>query len=121
MVTDINTTILIYNNICTISLCISIYIRYDLWLQWSKTVKMYTQLDTLVNTGIWKLTVLEIMVCIIAPMPFLDGIKYYEYVEAFETTISYEVNDILLFFCFNRLYLCVKYLLYLTQFMSPRA
>ena len=29
---------LIYNMMCTIFLVFSIYIRYDLWLQWSKTV-----------------------------------------------------------------------------------
>ena len=57
---------------------------------------------------------------ILAPLPFLKGIKYTEYVEAWDVTIVYEINDILLFFCFLRVYLAFKFILYLTQFMGPR-
>lgn len=57
---------------------------------------------------------IEILINIIAPYPFLNGIKYTEYVQAYDTTIQYEVNDILLFFMFNRLYLLLKCTLYLT-------
>jgi len=31
-------TALIYNMFCTICLCISLYVRYELWLTWSKSV-----------------------------------------------------------------------------------
>jgi hypothetical protein len=54
-------------------------------------------------------------------MPFFNGIKYTEYVKGFDTTIEYEVNDILLFFAFSRLYLTLKFLLYLSSFMNPRS
>ena len=91
---------------------LSIYIRYDLWLEWSKTVQRYTKLDTLINTGLWKAMLIEIVVVVIAPMPFLDGVKYTENVKAFETTLTYEVNDILLFWSFNRLYLGIRFMLY---------
>ena len=111
---------LIYEVACTIFLVCSIYIRYDLWLQWAKTVEMYTQFDTLVNTGLWKYLMMEILACIIAPMPFFDGLKYYENVSAYETSIEYEINDILLYVSFIRMYLMIRYLLYMTQFMSPR-
>ena len=33
---------LLYNMVCTIFLVVSIYIRYDLWMVWSKTVGMFT-------------------------------------------------------------------------------
>ena len=112
---------LIYNMACTVFLLVSIYIRYDLWLEWSKTVQRYTKYDTLVNTGLWKSLLLEMIICIIAPVPFLDGIKYKEYVAAYETWIEYEVNDILLFWSFTRLYLGIRFSLYLSQFMNPRS
>ena len=41
---------------------------------------------------------LEIIINAIAPMPFLDGIKYYETVQAYEYEIEQEVNDVLLLF-----------------------
>ena len=75
---------LTYNMACTVFLLFSLYIRYDLWLAWSKTVQRYTKFDTLVNTGIWKILLLEMAICVIAPLPFFDGLKYKEYVVAFD-------------------------------------
>lgn len=102
-------------------LIISIYIRYVLWLQWAKTVEKYTKYDGFINTGLWKEVLIEILINLISPMPFFNGIKYTEYVEAFDTYISYEVNEILLFFAFMRLYLSLNFLLYLSSFKNPRS
>lgn len=112
---------LVYNMLCTICLVISIYWRYDIWLKWSITVQRYTTYDTLINTGVWKYVVGEIIVNIVAPYPFFEGMKYREYVQAFDTEIEYEINNILLFFMFLRCYLILKFILYLTQFMNPRS
>jgi hypothetical protein len=103
-----------YSCICTILLLISIYIRYKIWLQWAKTVEKYTKYDGFVNTGLWKEIVIELLVNVVAPMPMFNGMKYTEYNVAFDATIQYEVNDILLFFAFMRLYLTLKFLLYLS-------
>ena len=104
----------ICSGVCTFLLLISIYIRYVLWFSWAKTVNKYTKYDGFVNTGLWKEIVVELIINAVSPMPFLNGIKYTEYVLAFDTTIQYEVNDILLFFAFMRLYLTIKFLLYLS-------
>jgi len=64
---------------------------------------------------------IEMFINLIAPYPFLDGVIYIEYVKGYDTYINYEVNDIFLFFMFNRLYLALKFILYLTQFMNPRS
>ena len=112
---------LFYNTISTIFLILSIYIRYDIWLQWSITIEKYTIYDTIYNTGIWKNMLVEIVVNILAPTPFFDGWKYTEKVEAFDTEVQYEVNDILLFLSFARLYKLVEFILYQTEFMNPRA
>ena len=109
-----------YNLMCTIFLLFSVFIRYDLWLSWSKSVNRFTSFDTLSNTGLWKYMIFEMVICAVAPYPFLNGVYYVEVVEAFSTEITYEINDILLFFMFCRLYLLVRFSFYLTEFMNPR-
>jgi hypothetical protein len=76
-----------YSGTCTFMLIISIYIRYVLWLQWAKTVEKYTKYDGFINTGLWKEVLLEILINLVSPMPFFNGIKYTEYVEGYDTTI----------------------------------
>lgn len=110
----------IYTMICTICLEFSIYIRYDIRLRWSKSVGKFTQFDTLSNTGLWKFMVFEMMICVVAPYPFIVGTVYEEYVEAFDHTIVYEINDIMLFIMFARMYLPARFSFYMTDFMDPR-
>lgn len=108
------------NFVCTMFLLFSLYVRYDLWLEWSISVKAYTNYDTLRNTGLWKYLALELIICAISPNSFLYGFKVNEYVKAYDETITYEMNDILLFLMFNRIYLFVRYSFYLTDFLNPR-
>lgn len=42
---------LFYNVVCTLGLCFSIYMRYDLYLEWRKSRGMLTEYDTIKNTG----------------------------------------------------------------------
>lgn len=115
-----NKVALFCNFMCTLFLVFSIYSRYDLWLKWSITMQEFTIYDDLYNTGIYKEMIAEMFLNIIAPMPFFNGKKYEEYVEAYDVTVIYEINDILLFVSFLRVYLVFKFILYLTQFMGPR-
>jgi hypothetical protein len=62
------------------------------------TVGKYTKYDNLINTGMWKMLIFEILINSIAPMPFLDGVKYKEVVAAYEYEIDMEINDVLLLF-----------------------
>ena len=57
---------------------------------------------------------------LIAPYPFFDGLKYVDFVGAYNTEIEYEINDILLFFCFARIYIAYRFSFFLTEFMNPR-
>lgn len=66
------------------------------------------------NTELYKEMFAEMLLNMLAPLPFFKGIKYQEYVEAWDVTVIYEINDILLFFCFLRMYLVFKFILYLT-------
>lgn len=64
--------------------------------------------------------ILEIVLNVVAPYHMFDGIYYHEYVEAYDHTIKYEINDLMLFFMFVRLYLPCRFGFYLSQFMTPR-
>jgi len=64
----------------------------------------------------------ELIINMISPMMFLNGVKYIEVNLDYDNYIvEYEVNDILLWVCSIRFYLLSKLLLYYTYFMSPRA
>ena len=58
---------------------------------------------------------------IIAPYPFLYNVKYHEHNTRFNADLTYEINDLLLFFCFIRIYLLIRFILVITQFMNPRS
>ncbi len=85
----------------------SLYISYDLFLQWAKSIEKYSNYETLISTGYYKTMLLEFAMLMICPYDFLRGYKWTDYNHAFDFTITYEVNDVLLFFSFIRLYLLV--------------
>lgn len=105
---------------CTFLLIFSLFTRYSLWLDWCKSVNKFTQFDTLITTGMWQSMVFEMTINLIAPYSFFDGLKYVEQVTAYEVEIEYEINDILLFFCFARVYIAYRFSFFLTEFMNPR-
>ena len=105
---------------CTVFLLISIYFRYDLLLKQNITVQVYTKDDTLKTTGLWRWMIAELVMCSIAEYPFLEGLEYVEYVQDWDTTIVYNVNDIMLFAMFIRLYLLYRFSFYLSEFLNPR-
>lgn len=98
----------------------SLYVYYDLWLTWSKTLGLFTQYDNIWNTGLWKSYCIELIINLIAPYHFFENIEYLEYNAPNDFWIKYSINDILLFFSFIRVYLPLKLVLFTTDFMSPR-
>jgi uncharacterized membrane protein YidH (DUF202 family) len=89
-------------------LCLtSIILRHYLYLWWMQSKKAITRYDTIRNTGQWKTIVVEVLVCLIMPYPFLNDYIYYEsYQSKTETVISeFKFNAILLcIMTFIRLY-----------------
>lgn len=120
---DLMNYILAYNCFCTLGLLLSIYMRYHLTLKWFISRGLLTEYDTIMNTGWWKSMICELAINFVAPYPFLYDVKYSEWVENanFSAVIHYDVNDLLLFFCFIRIYLPFRYSLLMTQFMNPRS
>jgi hypothetical protein len=108
------------NMTCTFCLVFSIYVRYDVWLTWSKSIRQFTNMDDLVNTGVCKTMLIEILICLVAPYPFFNNSQYIEYNTDYEEETVYNLNDLLLFFSFIRLYLLCRFCFYLTHFQNPR-
>jgi hypothetical protein len=90
-------------------------------MKYSISIKKFSPYDNLFNTGRWKNLLFEIGIHLIAPYHYLEGIKYVEMVEAWDYEVSYEVNDILLWFSFIRIYSLINFSLYSTNFMNPRS
>lgn len=63
----------------------------------------------------------EQILCLLAPYPFLKGIKYVEVNTNWNVTISYEINQILMCISFSRFYILMRYTLFMSQFMNPRS
>jgi hypothetical protein len=92
----------------------SIVLRYEITLKWYISRGMLTEYDNLRNTGWWKPMIVELIINAIAPYPFLDTITFEEYSAQFDSTITHDVNDLLLFFVFIRVYLVIKFSLFMT-------
>jgi hypothetical protein len=101
-------------------LVVSIYFRYENWLELRISLGKFTIYDNLVNTRLWINIVFEQILCLIAPYGFLKGITITEEITLFGVSIVYEVNDILLSLCFLRIYLVIRYLFYLTPYYNLR-
>ena len=127
----ITSTVLIYNCFCTIGLIMSIYIRYDLYLKWNISRGTLIEYDTLWGTGQWKFLVIEILLVIVAPYPYLYNITFQEYNIAYNTWVTYnvsfsnliviQINDVLMFISFIRVYVIARFYLVSSQYMNPRS
>lgn len=102
-------------------LAIAIYLRYELYVQWYMAQNLLTEFDNLISTGWWHNMVLEQVLALVAPYPFLQGIKYVEENTDWHVTISYEINQILMCLSFTRVYILLRYHLFMSTFMSPRS
>lgn len=58
---------------------------------------------------------------LVGPYSFLRGYKYIEQVEAYNVTIEYEVNELLLVFSFVRVYMIMKMYIYYSDCLTPRS
>ena len=65
--------------------------------------------------------VIEQLIMLISPYPFLQTVKYTEINKNWSTTYQYELNQILLCLSFARIYIHLRYTLIVSKFMSPRS
>jgi hypothetical protein len=60
---------------------------------WRISKGLLSEYDTLGNTGMWKGLATEIGIVILSPYPMLNEVKYSEFNEAYNVTLTYDVND----------------------------
>lgn len=76
----------------------------------------------MVNTGLYKYLIIEILINSITPFPFLFNEDYSESYSDYDTKVKYRVNDIfLLIMCLCRTYLIIRAILTLSNFMDTRS
>lgn len=110
-----------YSLFCTIALIVAQYFKYNIYLKWYVSRNLISEHDTLLTTGWWKKMIFEMLLMLLAPYPFMQDIEYTEYVDAYDTYINYQLNDILLCFSFIRIYLFLRCALVVSPFMNPRS
>jgi Ion channel len=64
---------------------------------------------------------LEQVLCLIAPYPFFNGVKYNEWNGNWNINTEYELNQILMCLSFSRVYILMRWHLFCTNFMNPRS
>ena len=92
-------TMWVIGNVSTIFLILSIVSKYILILRWLKISKIYTELDTLHNTGRLKWMIVEILTSLVMPYGSLYNKVYYESSNELSEGIPFQYNDLLLCFC----------------------
>ena len=107
--------------ITTIMLIVTIISRYDLLMRWNRSTNQLTKYDNLINTGWYKLIMIELCIAIFSPYPFLKGIRYKEWNEDYGIDIFYEINHVFLAIAFLRFYLPVRLSLAASNYMTSRA
>jgi hypothetical protein len=76
-----------YNLFCTFALVCGIYCKYDIYLKWYVSRGILSEHDTVISTGWWKKMVAEQILMLVAPYPFLQGVHYHEYIDAYSVYI----------------------------------
>lgn len=96
--------------------------RYTLVLTLSKARGFYSKYDTLINTGLYKFLLFEVIINSISPFPFIWDTNYYETYSDYDTRVKYRINDVfLLVMCISRTYLIIRAILTLSNFMDTRS
>ena len=60
-----------------------------LYIRWMKEKLIYSELDNVFNTGIFKWMMTEIICMMIVPFPFLHNVVYYEEANDFSVGIAF--------------------------------
>lgn len=100
-----------YNLFCTLTLVVGQYFRYDLYLEWFIARGLLTEYDNLISSHWYKDLIVEQLLMLLSPYPYLDKYMYYEWNDAYQVSFAYRVNDMLLCLSFVRLYILIRFIL----------
>jgi hypothetical protein len=80
-----------------------------------------SEFDTLTSTEWWQPMVLEQLIALMAPYPGLQNFRYVEQNTNWNTSYSYDFNQILMCLSFTRIYLHLRFTLINSKFQNPRS
>lgn len=118
---NIRITLLSFNLLVTILLLVSLYFSYKMQFSWMKARGFLSKNDDLINTGMYKYLVGELIVCFISPIPFIYDSTFTEVNDNYGVDIHHWYNDLLLAWSFIRIYLIIRCILANCFYMSTRA
>jgi hypothetical protein len=80
-----------------------------------------SEFDTLTSTEWWQPMVLEQLIALMAPYPGLQNFRYVEQNTNWNTSYSYDFNQILMCLSFTRIYLHLRFTIINSKFQNPRS
>jgi hypothetical protein len=91
-------------------------------MRWMKYKKIYSDLDNLLNTGLFNWMIVEILMTLVMPYPTLYNKVYFEEANEKSAGIPFEWNDWLLCFTiFFRIHFLLRTILGLSWYTEARA
>jgi hypothetical protein len=101
--------------------CIASLFRYLSFFKLQRALLRYTKVDTFLSTdGIYWLLI-EIIIALIQPYPFLDGVILYTDKDWYLKKVRYELNDLFLIAVFSRIYIIYRFVISFSKFYDERA
>jgi hypothetical protein len=104
----IRIVLLSINLLTTLLLLVSLYFSYKMQFNWMKARGFLTKHDNLINTGMHKYLIAELIICFIAPMPFIYDSTFEEENNNYDVKVMHWYNDLLLAWNFVRIYLVLR-------------
>lgn len=106
----------------SILMCGSIIMNYQLLIQWKRSKNMIIETDNLFNTGLFKKMILECLMVLVQPYPFLQGVTYYETAMFANQKAEFKLNNFLIScMIFFRIYFYARSILALSFYTDPRS
>lgn len=121
-----------FHTLSNLATVVSIWVSYDLHVKWMRSKLVFTQLDSIQNTGMLRRMLMEMVFVLVQPYPFLEGKHpiysnsigrtYQETEDVFTIGINFSWNDwVLCFTVILRVYLIIKSILSISYYTDPRA
>jgi hypothetical protein len=103
-------------------LCVNVVFTNICWLMWRKSLGRAGINDGIFNTNLWQFMLLELVLNLISPMPFLQDVEYTDYYYGEGVNVKIHLNTALLvIMVLFRIYHVERCVLISTYYMSDRA
>jgi potassium intermediate/small conductance calcium-activated channel subfamily N protein 2 len=102
-------------------LAVMTFIRYMFSITYAKKRNMLPGKANLITTGRWKLLIIEMIFCVLGPLPFTAGIRFHFTTLYSQLPVYMNVNELLALFMFFRVLIIVRVTLLNSRYSSNRS